>query len=332
MLLQTEEARALRALHIGGYWRGENDIVREMMLGLQSAGPTVLEYNTDTHPEALDTDGLPYYRGVNGPVWLRTEHLRPIIDAFEPDLIVCNAGGLSFRPHYADELRQRLCLVGISLSDPDVYEPTTSRIAANFDLYLTISEDCVPRYRAMGINAHHCPPGVHEKIFRPHAPRPEHACEVLIFGSGHANRIERVRALFANFDTHVHGEGWEIHGIPDRGMVSGEEALDVLTSARITVVFGATAGGHFIVKPYLFDHAAAGALVATDYFPPVERYFTFGKEIIGFGSTEDMVRKLRYYLDRPEEAERIRRAGHDRVLREHTWTKVWPKLIALAHG
>ena len=45
-----------------------------------------------------------------------------------------------------------------------------------------------------------------------------------------------------------------------------------------------------------------------------------------------MVRKLRYYLDHPDEAERIRRAGHDRVLREHTWMKVWPKLIALARG
>ena len=49
MLLKTEDTRKLRVLHIGGYWRGENDIVREMMLGLQSAGLAVLEYDTRTN-------------------------------------------------------------------------------------------------------------------------------------------------------------------------------------------------------------------------------------------------------------------------------------------
>ena len=54
----------LRALHIGGYWRGANDMVRQMMLGLRSTGATVVEYNTDDHPEALDTEGRHYDRGT----------------------------------------------------------------------------------------------------------------------------------------------------------------------------------------------------------------------------------------------------------------------------
>jgi hypothetical protein len=330
MMLKIDDLRNIRALHIGGYWRGENDIVLEMMLGLQGAGITVFEYNTDKHPDALDTDGLPYFRGVNGPVWLRTEHLKTVIDDFKPNMIICNAGGLSFRPAYAAELRSRLCLLGIALSDPDVFETTTSKIAPNFDLYLTISEECIPRYRANGVNAHHCPPGTHEKTYHPHFARPEYECDVLVFGSGHANRAEPVRALFNNFETHVHGEGWEVHGIPNRGMVSGDEALSVLSSARITVVFGATVGGYSIIKPYIFDHAAAGALVATDFLPALERYFVFDRELIGFRSVDEMTRKIRHYLDHPEEAEKIRLAGHNRVLREHTWTRVWPKILSMA--
>ncbi len=184
----------------------------------------------------------------------------------------------------------------------------------------------------MGVNAHHCPPATHEGTYHPRFPRPRRECEVVILGSAHSDRAERVRALLENFETHVYGPRWEAHGIPNRGMVSSEEVLDVLASAFITVVFATTPGGHSIIKPYIFDYAAAGALVATDFLPALERYLVFDKELIGFENTNEMVRKLRYYLDNPMEAEKIRAAGHNRVLREHTWQRVWPKLLALAHA
>ena len=67
MRLQATDPRRLRAFHVGGYWRGANDMVRQMMLGLRAAGAEVLEYSTDDHPEALDTEGRPYDRGTTGP-------------------------------------------------------------------------------------------------------------------------------------------------------------------------------------------------------------------------------------------------------------------------
>jgi hypothetical protein len=92
MQLTFTSQPALRIIHIGGYWRGLNDVVRQMMLGLCSTGAAVLEYNSDEHPQALDAEGRVYDRGASGPVWLREEHLQPVIDEFRPDLIVCNAG------------------------------------------------------------------------------------------------------------------------------------------------------------------------------------------------------------------------------------------------
>ena len=46
-----------RTFYIGGYWRGPNDMVRQMMLGLRAAGAEVYEFNTDLNPEALECDG-----------------------------------------------------------------------------------------------------------------------------------------------------------------------------------------------------------------------------------------------------------------------------------
>src|ERR1700710_2082723 len=125
MRLPVTDPSRLRAFHIGRYWRGETDMVRQMMLGLRAAGAEVCEYNTDEHREALDTEGRPYDRGTTGPVWLRGERLREPLARFAPDLIVCNAGGLAFRPGDARELRRGACLLGIALSDPDVFLPAT---------------------------------------------------------------------------------------------------------------------------------------------------------------------------------------------------------------
>jgi glycosyltransferase involved in cell wall biosynthesis len=317
----------LRVFHVGGYWRGPNDMVRQMMLGLGSAGAEVFEYCTDDHPEALDTDGLPYDRGTTGPVWLRWEHLRGPLAEADPHLVICNAGGLSFRPENAAMLRQRLCLLGVALSDPDVFEAATRHIARNFDLFLTNAPTLVEVYRGLGIPAAVVPAATHEEFFRPVPPRPELRCEVLVLGRAHPDRVEPVRALVQAFDTHVYGEGWEEHGVASRGIILGEDALAALASADVTVVFYLMGSGYPLVKVGLFDFLAAGALVATNRSPLVEGYLAFEEELVGFGSTPELLAQVRRVLDSPAEAARIREAGRARVLRDYTWKAAWPGVL-----
>jgi hypothetical protein len=327
MRLVVPPRATLRALHVGGYWRGPNDMVRQMMLGLAATGAEVVEYATDEHPEALDTEGRAYDRGTTGPVWLRDEALAPRIAELAPHLIVCNAGGLSFRPATAHALRATTCLLGIALSDPDVFAPTTRHIAANFDRYLTNAPECVPRYEELGACAATLPIATNDAFFRPVPPRPELACEVLVMGRAHPDRVAPVRALCERFDVHLYGEGWDEHGLPSRGLILGEDALAALCSARMVVVFFRTGGGHALVKVGLFDFAATGALVVTERFEAVEPYFRYDEEIVGFETTEELLAQVRHYLDHPAEADAIRRAGRARVLAEHTWPRVWPRIL-----
>ena len=327
MRLPSSEPSRVRALHIGGYWRGANDMVRHMMLGLRSAGVEVREFSTDEHPEALDTEGRRYDRGTFGPVWLRSESLAPLIESFDPHLIVCNAGGLSFRPEEGGRLRERRTLLGIALSEPDVFEPATSHISANFDLFLSNAPECLAGHRARGARAGLLPVATNEEFFRPVPPRPELACDVLVLGRAHPDRVEPVRALASAFETHLYGEGWQEHGLESRGAIYGEDVLAALSSAKMTVVFFRTGAGHALVKVGLFDFAAAGALVVTNRFFEVAKYFEYGREIVGFDDTADLVRQVERLLARPDEAEAIRRAGRERVLREHTWRRVWPGIL-----
>ena len=327
MRLHSTPGETLRTVHIGGYWRGTNDLVRQMMLSLSAAGVEVYEYNTDVHQEALDTDGRPYDRGGFGPVWLRWEAFRGPIGAFRPHLIVCNAGGLSFRPEVAEKLRKRTCLLGIALSDPDVFELSTGRIASYFDYFLTNLPELIPEYQKLGARVGALPAATNEEFFHPVPARPDLRCDVLVIGQAHSDRVEPVRSLVLNFDTHIYGEGWEAHGLPSRGLVFAEEALAALNSARIAVVFFGSKSGHPMLKGAVFDFVAAGALVATNSFPEMADHMTYGEEIIGFRSTTDLVEKIRYYLDHPEDAEKIRAAGRRRVLRDYTWRRVWQRIL-----
>ena len=329
MRLRQTDPKKLRAFHIGGYWRGANDMVRQMMLGLRGAGADVLEYSTDDHRTALNTDGRPYDRGTSCPVWLRREEIVGRIRQFDPHLVICNAGGLAFRSYDAEKLRRRFCLLGIALSDPDVFQSTTRHTAATFDLFLTNAPSCIPKYEELGARAALLPIGTNEDFFHPVPPEPSRECEVLVLGRAHPDRVEPVNALLEQFDTHLYGEEWEQYGLSSRGLIYGDDVLSALNSAKLTVVFFLTRGGHALVKVGLLDFAAAGALVVTNRFADVERYFEYGKEIIGFESTGDLLSKVRYNLDHPDEAAAIRHAGRERVLREHTWRRTWPRILQM---
>jgi hypothetical protein len=317
----------VRALHVGGYWRGPNDMVRHMMLGLRATGATVLELNTDERRDILDTEGRLYDRGTTGPVWIRTDRLRDVLERFRPNLIVANAGGLGFHAADADRLRRNAFLLGIALSDPDVWEPTTRHVAPHFDAFLTNAPSCVPRYERLGVPCAVLPIATNDEFFRPVPSRPDMQC-VLVLGRAHPDRIDPVRALASRFDVHVYGEGWAEHGITSRGFIFDQDVLAALNSARMSAIFFRTRGGHVVLKVGLFDFAVAGALVITNWSAEVEPHLAYGREIVGFRSTEELLERVAYYLKHTDEAEAVRRAGRERVLRDHTWRVVWPRVLA----
>lgn len=327
MRIPTVEPSELTVLHIGGYWRGANDMVRQMMLGLSQSGARVVEFNTDDHRDALEPAGERYDRGTSAPVWLRAEKLDPVIRRERPDLIVCNAGGLAFRPEVAARLRDDNALLGIALSDPEVYEPTTRHIASTFDLFLTIAPDYVARYRALGAECRALPVGTNPDYYRPVPAVPEHECDVFIACRALPDRIELVKRLDREFRVHLYGEGWERHGLRSRGVIYGDDALRALASAKVSPVFLRTPSGHVLPKVGLFDFTAAGALVVADRLKIVEPYFEYDREILGFEDQEELVAGIHEVLDHPEKAEAIRRAGHSRTLRDHTWGRVWRRIF-----
>jgi spore maturation protein CgeB len=107
------------------------------------------------------------------------------------------------------------------------------------------------------------------------------------------------------------------------------------SQSRISLGF-ATAGNSHLSNTRLthlrlreFEAPMSGALYLTEDQPELAEYFEPGQEVLTYTSREDLLDKTRYYLAHQEQAERIRRAGHDRARRDHTWQHRFAELFHL---
>jgi len=65
----------------------------------------------------------------------------------------------------------------------------------------------------------------------------------------------------------------------------------------------------------VFEAPANGALLITDYAPGLEECFEIGEEIVLAKNTG--VEEVRYFLENPDEAEKIAKAGYERTIKDH---------------
>jgi spore maturation protein CgeB len=61
----------------------------------------------------------------------------------------------------------------------------------------------------------------------------------------------------------------------------------------------------------------------------LREFFEVGEEIVGYGSPDDLVEKLRYYLAHDEERRRIARNGYRRVLKEYRFQAIMRRSVGM---
>ena len=72
----------------------------------------------------------------------------------------------------------------------------------------------------------------------------------------------------------------------------------------------------------------SGAFYLTGWMEEMTLHYDVGKEIVCYRSAAELVDLARYYLAHDVERERIRRAGYERALRDHTWHRRFETLFA----
>jgi spore maturation protein CgeB len=118
--------------------------------------------------------------------------------------------------------------------------------------------------------------------------------------------------------------------LPDKiigGVLTDSDMIHMYGRSKINLGFSSCGMTHKtderIVQIRLrdFEVPMSGGFYLVEYMEELEEFFDIGKEVVCYTDPEDLVKKVKYYLKHDTERERIRRAGHERCLRDHTWHK-----------
>ncbi len=315
-----------RILFLGRSMMGPTDVVACALRGLRNLGHRVLHLDQDRHRGMVRREAPP---DGSGPNWVDAAWLEPILDRFDPQVIVCVAGGLCFTRDEADRLAERgILLVGVTLSDPDVFGSMVEHVG-RFDLHATNAREALVRYEREGIENTTLFPFAIDRAFAAAtlADDPALEADVICIGGarGRPERREVMNRLAGRFDVRVFGDGWDD---PTAEVVAGRRLIQAARAGRIHVNFARTRAGFTNVKCGVFESVAAGGVLCTARFAEMGDLFGYGTEIVGWEHVEDLEAKIAGMLDDPERLERYRRRSFARLAADHLYEHRWLDLFA----
>ncbi|MEA2014522.1 MAG: glycosyltransferase, partial [Thermodesulfobacteriota bacterium] len=197
-------------------------------------------------------------------------------------------------------------------------------ICRYFDLCWTSTEDALKKYCVEGALPIYLPEGANPEIHKPY--NIEKSIDVSFVGQCYVNRPAIIQALK---DHGIHAEAFG-YGWPN-GPLSTDDMVRMYSKSKINLGFAGVAGHQdtFCLKGRDFEIPMSGGLYLTEHSPELERVFEIGKEILTYKTLDELVKKIQYLLDHPDEAEAIRKAGHRRAVSEHTWEMRFEKIFML---
>ena len=178
--------------------------------------------------------------------------------------------------------------------------------------------------------------------------------DVSFVGQPHSNRREIVEKIKkTGIDVKCWGKGWPAGRIPQENMIKifSQSKINLnLTKSFGSINFRALASIFFRreldkslkfvsprywfpnfqsflakkreqIKGRNFEIPGSGGFLLTSDADNLTDYYQDSKEIVIYKNINDMIDKVKYYLEHNEEREIITQAGYERTLRDHTYEK-----------
>jgi spore maturation protein CgeB len=212
-----------------------------------------------------------------------------------------------------------------------------------YDYFFVIQRgDFLEEIERAGSYAHYLPLAAstahHRVVDLTDEERREYGSQISFVGAGYRNRREFFLGL-VDLDLKIWGNEWDLKSPLKRciqregARVGIEEMVKIFNASSInlnlhssSVHNGPEPDGDF-VNPRTFEIPACGGFQLVDERKLLPELFKVGEEVICFSEVDDLRKKIRYYLDHPDEREDIARAAMERVLREHTYEERMKEMI-----
>ena len=186
-----------------------------------------------------------------------------------------------------------------------------------FNWVVTDVKFALPKYEQIGyknviLGGWACNHFLYRKLNYPHI------YDVTFVGQAHGDRIQVIRELKKNgINIETWGAGWK------NGRLSQVEMIKVFNQSKINLNLGkASVGGVNEIKARDFEIPGCGGFMITGSSKDeVVEYYDIGKEVVHYESVQDLIDKVKYYLNHDDEREAIAEAGYIKTLNKHTYEK-----------
>lgn len=188
-------------------------------------------------------------------------------------------------------------------------------LVSGLDMVLTTSPEVCEWYGVEGCPAIFWPLASDPTLFA-RLPSDNVNIDVLFVGNRYGIRGKLVRELIkAGVDVHCYGRGWK------NGYVDFHENTRLSRQAKIILGVGTVSycDDVYTLKLRDFDALMTGALYITHRNPDLCQLFEEGREIEFYSSPQELVSKIIFFLENPEEREIIGKAGALKAKAAHTW-------------
>jgi hypothetical protein len=250
------------------------------------------------------------------------------------DVVIGCLSGYTTNPDtLADMSRAGAVVVNICLDDMTTFPGpvvggrwySAAALAATVDLTLTNAPRSVIKYYVHGGLAMFWPQGALPEVHLPYDVPFDY--DVSFCGYRYPTRARLVSALGrAGIEVATFGIGWEHRPLAQ------EEMVKLWSRSRVNLGFSTAANTRHVtnLKGRDFQIPCAGGLYLTQQTSDLPLVYEIGEEIVVYDDATDCAEKIRWLLDSPEEAHRIRRAGRARALRDHTWDRRFTEAFEIA--
>lgn len=243
------------------------------------------------------------------------ELVRMVLDK-RPDIVwIQTQNANALYPHTAKEIARFSFVMQWSGDIRYTTEAFYKEIGREIQLTTFSNQRDVDNCLAENISADFLQIGFNPEIYRPlNIPKIKEDSILMMFNNYDGSfelsnyREEIAMNLIKEFpnEAALYGNGWSMA----RGNVNGSQDAEnhKYNEGKIGINIS-----HFIAPLYssdrLFRMLGSGIMIISHRYPRMEEDFEIGKHLVVYDTTEELIQKVRYYLDHDEERESIGKAG-----------------------
>lgn len=253
--------------------------------------------------------------------WLEEILEKQILD-YKPDVIYCQnltVPGVKFLSKIKKSLP--VFIVG-QIASPAIF---LKELYLAYNLILSSFPHFVPEFRKLGIKSEYFRIGFESTIL-PILKKTKKQYNVTFIGG--FSRHHNNETVFGTA-TDVWGYGRAPASPKYHGEAWGVEMYNILYNSKIALNRHISTAGDHANNMRLYEATGVGAMLITDYKKDLNKLFIPGKEVETYKTKEELLEKVKYFLNHDKEREKIARAGQKRTLKDHTYKHRMEELVKI---